>query len=549
MVEKLTKREAMQSRRGPVVLAILDGVGYGQYEEGDAVRSANTPTLDWLHENCLKTRLKAHGTAVGLPSDKDMGNSEVGHNAMGAGRVFEQGARLVNSAIESGDMFTDKAWQELIENVRQHESTLHFIGLFSDGNVHSNLDHLKAMIRQARKEGVQRVRVHALLDGRDVGETSALEYIDPFEEFVSELNEAGTFDARIASGGGRMRITMDRYQADWDMVKQGWETHVHGEGRRFSCAREAVETLREETGAIDQDLPPFVIAEDGEPVGRIQDHDSVVFFNYRGDRAIEITAAFEEDDFPHFDRGRRPDVCYAGMMEYDGDLHVPKRYLVAPPVIQRTLGDYLAALGVHSLSISETQKYGHVTYFFNGNKSGKINASLEDYIEIPSDRVPFEQRPWMKAAEITDYILDAIEESNYNFIRLNWANGDMVGHTGVYQAAQIAVETVDLCLGRLRKAVEKAGGILVVTADHGNADDMFEHNKDGSVKVENGRRKVRTSHSLNPVPCIIYDPEYKGDYSRKLRDDLGISSIPATCLELLGYNAPEDYDPAVFDVQ
>ena len=549
MVEKLTKREAMQSRRGPVGLAILDGVGYGQYEEGDAVRSANTPTLDWLHENCLKTRLKAHGTAVGLPSDKDMGNSEVGHNAMGAGRVFEQGARLVNSAIESGDMFTDKAWQELIENVRQHESTLHFIGLFSDGNVHSNLDHLKAMIRQARKEGVQRVRVHALLDGRDVGETSALEYIDPFEEFVSELNEAGTFDARIASGGGRMRITMDRYQADWDMVKQGWETHVHGEGRRFSCAREAVETLREETGAIDQDLPPFVIAEDGEPVGRIQDHDSVVFFNYRGDRAIEITAAFEEDDFPHFDRGRRPDVCYAGMMEYDGDLHVPKRYLVAPPVIQRTLGDYLAALGVHSLSISETQKYGHVTYFFNGNKSGKINASLEDYIEIPSDRVPFEQRPWMKAAEITDYILDAIEESNYNFIRLNWANGDMVGHTGVYQAAQIAVETVDLCLGRLRKAVEKAGGILVVTADHGNADDMFEHNKDGSVKVENGRRKVRTSHSLNPVPCIIYDPEYKGDYSRKLRDDLGISSIPATCLELLGYNAPEDYDPAVFDVQ
>lgn len=544
MLEKLHKLNGFTRRPGPVVLVIMDGVGYGKFAEGDAVRTAIKPHLDWFHAHCPNTKLKAHGTAVGMPSDADMGNSEVGHNALGCGRVFAQGAALVSEAIANGGLFAGKTWNDLVANALTHKSTLHFLGLFSDGNVHSHIDHLKAMIIEAKNRGVKRVRIHALLDGRDVGETSALEYVDPFEEFLRKLNGPG-FDARIASGGGRMYITMDRYNANWKMVERGWHTHVLGEGRQFASAHEAIVTLRNETKAIDQDLHNFVIAENGRPVGTVEDGDSVVFYNFRGDRSIEITAAFEEDAFTHFDRVRRPKVYYAGMMEYDGDLHVPKHYLVNPPVINRTVGEYLAALGLRTLAISETQKFGHVTYFYNGNKSGKIDDALETYVEVPSDILPFEQRPWMKAAEITDKVLEAIAAGKHDFIRLNLANGDMVGHTGVYAAVQVAVETVDLCLGRIRAAVEKAGGVMVITADHGNADDMFEHNKDGSAKVENGVTKVKTAHSLNPVPCIVYDPQSKGEYAAALRPGLGISSVAATCINLLGYEAPKDYDPSV----
>jgi 2,3-bisphosphoglycerate-independent phosphoglycerate mutase len=408
------------------------------------------------------------------------------------------------------------------------------------------MDHLKAMISQAKKEGVKRLRVHVLFDGRDVGETSALEYLDPFESFLKELNDGG-FDAKIGSGGGRMWITMDRYGADWSMVDRGWQTHVLGTSRQFASAHEAVETYRKEIpGIIDQDLKEFVIAENGKPIGTIEDGDSVVYFNFRGDRALEITAAFEEDKFDKFDRKRRPKVCYAGMMEYDGDLHVPRRYLVSPPSIDRTMGEYLAASGVRTLAISETQKYGHVTYFFNGNRTGKFDDKLETYVEIKSDVVPFEQRPWMKCAEITDQVLEAIGSGKYDFIRLNYPNGDMVGHTGIYQAVICSMEGMDIQLGRLVKAVDEAGAMMVITADHGNSDDMFEHDKKtGAVSLKaDGSPKAKTSHSLNPVPCIIYDPESKGEYAA-LNEGLGISSIAATCMQLLGYVPPEDYDKSV----
>ncbi|MGI6356206.1 MAG: 2,3-bisphosphoglycerate-independent phosphoglycerate mutase [Lentisphaerae bacterium] len=546
MTEKLSKATWFKGRRGPVVLVIMDGVGFGKYPEGDAVASAKKPTLDWLLATCPNTRLKAHGQAVGLPSDADMGNSEVGHNVIGCGRVFDQGAKLVSASIASGKMFEGQAWKDVSGNAVAKNSTLHFLGLFSDGNVHSHLDHLRAMIKRAAQDGVKKIRVHILLDGRDVGETSALEYVDPFEEFLAGVRDGGC-DARIASGGGRMHITMDRYGANWGMVERGWKTHVHGEGRQFASAREAIVTLRKETKAIDQDLGAFVIAEQGKPVGTIEDGDSVVFFNFRGDRALEITAAFEEDDFTKFDRGRRPQVVYAGMMEYDGDLNVPKRFLTSPPAIDRISGEFLCAMGVRTLACSETQKYGHVTYFYNGNRSGKINAALEDYVEVPSDIVPFEQRPWMKGAEITDVVVEGILSGKYDFIRCNFPNGDMVGHTGVYQAAEIGIECVDLCLGRICRAVEKTGGVLVVTADHGNADDMYEHKKDGSVVIEDGVKKVKTAHSLNPVPCIIYDPESQGEYKQELRSGLGISAIAATCMNLLGYEAPADYDPGVLE--
>lgn len=549
MLEALKKNDKFTPRRGPVVLAILDGVGYGKYQDGDAVAQAYVPTLDELRKDWPNTKLKAHGTAVGMPSDDDMGNSEVGHNAMGCGRVFAQGAKLVEEAIATGKLFEGKAWKDAVANVLANKSVLHFLGLFSDGNVHSNIAHLKAMIAEADKAGVETIRVHALLDGRDVPETSALDYIDPFEALLADYNAKGR-DYRIASGGGRMVITMDRYNANWDMVRKGWEIHVQGKGDMFKSAHEAVVALRERTEAIDQDLPPFVISDDGKtPVGAMHDGDSVVFFNYRGDRSLEITAAFEEgDSFTRFDRGVVPKVFYAGMMEYDGDLHAPKNYLVSPPEITRTLGEYLCASGINQLAISETQKFGHVTYFFNGNRSGKFSDTLETYEEIPSDIVPFEQRPWMKAAEITDEVVAAIASGKYQMVRFNFPNGDMVGHTGNMQAVRIAMEAADLCLGRICAAVKKAGGVMVVTADHGNADDMLEHDKKGNVKHdENGDASRKTSHSLNPVPCIVYDPEGKGEYTPELKEGLGISSVAATCMELLGFEAPADYDPSVLN--
>ena len=549
MLEALKVNDNFKGRKGPVVLMILDGVGFGKYKEGDGFYHANTPVLDKLLETCPSTKLKAHGTAVGLPSDGDMGNSEVGHNAIGCGRVFAQGAMLVNKAIETESLFNGEVWQELTTNCQEKDSTLHFLGLFSDGNVHSHMDHLKAMIERAKGQGIKKIRVHILLDGRDVPETSALDYVLPFEDYLAGMNADGC-DYRIASGGGRMVITMDRYGANWDMVRKGWDIHVLGKGRCFASAQEAIETLRQETGAIDQDLPPFVISDDGStPVGAVEDGDSVIFFNFRGDRALEITAAFEEDDFEYFDRGKRPDVLYAGMMEYDGDLKVPKKYLVTPPAIDRTMGEYLCASGVQQFAISETQKYGHVTYFFNGNRTGKFDEKMEEYVEIPSDIIPFEQRPWMKCAEITDHLCDAITSGKYKFLRLNYPNGDMVGHTGVYDAVLIAMASLDICIQRVINAIDKAGGILIISADHGNSDDMYEHDKKtGEVSLdENGVIKRKTSHSLNPVPCIIYDPQGQNEYATDLKEGLGISSLAATCIELLGFESPEGYDSSVLN--
>jgi len=529
----------------------MDGVGYGEYRDGDAVAQADMRHFRAMESTSPATKLKAHGTAVGLPSDEDMGNSEVGHNAIGCGRVFAQGAKLVGASIASKAMFGGHVWRELIARVKAKGGTLHFLGLFSDGNVHSHIDHLKAMIEQAAREDVKRVRVHALLDGRDVGSQSALEYILPFEEFLAGFNARG-FDYRIGSGGGRQYITMDRYGANWDMVKRGWDCHVKGLGRPFSSARKAVETYRAENPRlIDQDMGEFVIVDDKGPIGRINDGDSVIYFNFRGDRAIEITNAFEDENFSKFDRGPRPDVFYAGMMQYDGDLGVPRNYLVTPPAIDRTVGEYLAASGIKSLAISETQKYGHVTYFFNGNRTGKFSEALEDYVEVPSDRVPFEQRPWMKCAEIADKVIAAIESGKYRFIRLNFPNGDMVGHTGVFQSVVCSMESMDIQLGRLEEAIRKAGGVMILTADHGNSDDMVEHDKKTKKALleTDGSPKAKTSHSLNPVPCVIYDPETKDEYDKALNSGLGISSLAATCMELLGFAPPKDYDRSVLKMK
>ena len=549
MANTLKKSAKFESAKGPVLTVVMDGVGIGAQNESNAILAAHTPTLDYLEANCPMVKLKAHGTAVGLPSDDDMGNSEVGHNALGSGQVFAQGAKLVSNSIETGKMFEGKAWCEIVENAKN--ATLHFLGLFSDGNVHSHIDHLKAMIARAKEEGVSKVRVHILLDGRDVGETSALDYVRPFEEFLASLNSDG-FDAKIASGGGRMNITMDRYEADWSMVERGWAVHVLGEGRQFASAEEAIVTYRAETGAIDQDLGAFVIAENGEPVGKIADGDSVVFFNFRGDRSIEISKAFEDADFNKFDRKSFPKVVYAGMLEYDGDLHIPSRYLVNPPEITNTMGEYLTNTGISILAISETQKYGHVTYFWNGNKSGKFSEELETYIEIPSDVVPFEQRPWMKCAEITDKLIECLESGKYQCLRVNFPNGDMVGHTGNFLATECSMEALDLQLARILKVIDRLGGVVIFTADHGNADEMYETDKKtGAVKVgKDGSMKSKTSHTLNPVPCYIYDKSGRADYTVKADEgQFGLSNVAATVVNLLGYDAPEMWDESIIEAK
>ena len=549
MVNALKKSEKFKGIAGPLVTIVMDGVGIAPDNAANAVKAAHTPTLDRIMASYPTVAIKAHGTAVGLPSDDDMGNSEVGHNALGAGQVFAQGAKLVSLSIETGKMFESNTWKDIVSQVNSNKSTLHFIGLFSDGNVHSHIDHLKAMIERAKAEGVSSVRIHTLIDGRDVGETSALDYILPFEDFLSGMRSAD-FDVKIASGGGRMQITMDRYEANWKMVENGWYTHVLGEGRQFASAKDAVEAYRAELHVIDQDLPPFVIAENGEPVGTVEDGDAVIFYNFRGDRAIEISKAFEGGaDFDKFDRKRVPSVIYAGMLEYDGDLHIPSRYLVNPPEITNTQSEYLVATGINQLAISETQKYGHVTYFWNGNKSGKFDEKLETYIEIPSDVVPFEQRPWMKCAEITDRLIECLKSGEYKYLRVNFPNGDMVGHTGNFLATECSMEALDLQLARILAVVEELKGVALITADHGNADEMYEIDKKTGMPKQgkDGSFKAKTSHTLNPVPLIFYDNFYADTYKVKENGEFGLSNVAATTVNLLGYEAPEMWDTSVIE--
>lgn len=552
---KLVKHSSGRSVTGPVVLAIMDGVGLykGQAEgyPGNALDLANAPFLkDQLKNAPIRLQLKAHGTAVGMPSDADMGNSEVGHNALGAGRIFDQGAKLVAGAIDSGKLFQGEAWMDLVGTPEKpgaalKGSTLHFMGLLSDGNVHSHIDHLIAMLKKAHEVGVPQVRIHILLDGRDVEETSALIYVDQLEAVLQELDPSGK-NYRIASGGGRMKITMDRYDADWSMVELGWKTHVAGEGRMFSSAREAIETLRSEApGIIDQDLPPFVIAEDGAAVGPIKDGDAVIFFNFRGDRAIEISRAFVEPDFKIFERKPNVSVKFAGMMQYDGDLKMPPVFLVNPPAINETLTEYLVAAGVKQYALSETQKYGHVTYFWNGNNSAKISEELETWEEIPSDVISFDEKPRMKADEIGNALIKAIESGEYGFLRVNFANGDMVGHTGVLEAAIAAVEAVDQNLARVYEAVQKKGGVLLITADHGNCEQMFEEDKKTGQPLRNseGGYVSKTSHTLNPVPFLVL-----GNVDGLAPADVqepGLANVAATVMTLLGYEPPASYLPSV----
>ncbi|MDE2611986.1 MAG: 2,3-bisphosphoglycerate-independent phosphoglycerate mutase [Burkholderiales bacterium] len=545
---KLEPNPRRPAPSGPVVFLVLDGVGIGCGDEFDAVHVARTPTLDRLRREGVWRTLRAHGKAVGLPSDADIGNSEVGHNILGAGRVFPQGASSVETAFANGAIWQG-AWRRVADNARREGATLHFIGLLSDGNVHAHQRHLEALLERAAAEGVRRLRVHALLDGRDVPDHSAERYLGRLEERLERLRESGTCDARIASCGGRMVTTMDRYEADWRIVEAGWRVQVLGEGRKFPGALAGLSALRaEQPGLSDQVVPPFVVADAaGHALGPIVDGDSVVLFNFRGDRAIEVSLAFESDaSFDRVERVRVPRVCYAGMMLYDGDRHIPAEFLVSPATVSDTLSECLAQSGCTQFACAETQKYGHITYFWNGNRSSKFSERNEVYLEIPSDRVPFDQRPWMKSAETADAVIAAIDAGRARFVRANFAAGDMVGHTGNLDAAVIAVEALDLSLARVAAAVQRRGGVLVVTADHGNADDMVERDADGRpLRTPAGVPIGRTSHTRNPVPFIVWRP---AGSALALRDDLpeaGLANVAATLMELLGYVAPASYEPSL----
>ncbi len=535
-------------RDRPLVLVVMDGIGVGKGDAYDAVALAHTPNLDRLVSETART-LRAHGTAVGLPSDADMGNSEVGHNILGAGRIFDQGAKRIDNALASGSIWRSEAWQQIVDRCGNGGGTLHLIGLLSDGNVHSNISHLFEIFRQAAEDGISTIRVHALFDGRDVPDPSAERYIERTE---AEFDKYPNVDIRFASGGGRMVTTMDRYGADWSVVDAGWHAHVLGDAHPVPDIRTGVEWGRSTGVRSDQLLPAFTIVDETQqPAGRIVDGDAVAVFNFRGDRAIELSQAFEAgSDFEEFDRERVPEVYFAGMALYDGDTNTPASYLVGPESVDMTVSEIIASVGISQWAGAETQKFGHITYFWNGNRSSKFDQNLETYVEIPSDLVPFNERPWMKSAETADAAIEAVRSGEFGFIRMNFAGGDMVGHTADLAATRIAVESVDLAIGRIADAVAAASGCLVVTADHGNADDKAERDSDGEPLMrENGEPELRTAHSLNPVIFAVHDEAGSPIHLRDDLPDAGLANVAATILQLLGVEVPSDYEPSLLDAR
>ncbi len=542
---------------GPIVLAILDGVGLAPDGPGNAVSRARTPFLGMAAREYPHVALEASGEAVGLiPSQ--MGNSEVGHNTMGAGRMVKQGIARINEAFSSGEVFESDAWKGAMLRVlgegkggfpidnnsiswyngEINQRTLHFAGIFSDGGVHSDIKHLMQMVAQAYSEGVRRMRIHAVFDGRDVPPQSEPKYIREFEAFATQFAGA---DIKIASGGGRMTTVSDRYENDWQMVARGWDMMVNGEANYyFKTAEEAINILRRiDPGVQDQNLPAFVIVDDDEkPVGKIEKGDALIYFDFRADRAIEIAMAFTYWDFPYFNRGNYTpdDVYFVGMTEYNSDTHVPEHRLVQPVVFSETLNRFLGERGISELAVSETVKFGHVTYYFNGNSYEK--AAGEEHLQIDSYAGPFEVRPWMRTAEITDTVIENLDK--YKFVRLNYPGGDMVGHTADMEATVIAIEAIDLSLARIAQKVDELGGCLIIVADHGNAEELLD---------ANGNKK--TSHTTNRVPCIIYDNTVnKGKYQMALMARPGLANIAATVAVLLGQNDyPEGWNRPLIEIK
>ena len=533
------------SGRGPLIHVVLDGWGVGAADGTNAVNKANLPVMSRLIRGCPYTQLWTHGKYVGLPNEKDMGGSEVGHMTMGAGMVMEQGPTLIQDLLQSGEFFENPVLSRIIQNCVERDTPLHLLGLLSNGNIHSHVDHTEAIIRHAFQSGIRRCYLHALLDGRDAGVQSALDFTEPFEKLFSELKgQRPGIDYAFASGGGREVITMDR-DNNWEKIETGWRIHVQGQSEnQFPSIRDAIEHFRKQNPEIiDQDIPGFVIIRKGEAVGRIEDQHALIFTNFRGDRATEFSQAVLADDFPYFERYRCPEVLFAGMTQYDQDNQIPPDYLVGTPVVEEPFGKRILELGLKQFRLSETQKFAHVTFFYNGGYREPLDPLKENYHFIASDKIPsFAERPAMKAPGISKKAVEFINSGEYQYGLINFANADMVGHTGDFQATVRAVEAVDSALDNIVRAIDAVNGLLVITADHGNADEMLISNQNGTLEIS-------AKHSLNPVPFLIYDPLYNGDYRLKpfgQEYNNNLSNIAATNFLLLGQAVPDDLAPSLF---
>ena len=498
----------------PIALIIMDGFGESKITEGNAVLNAKTPNLDKLVSECPNTLIAASGMDVGLPEGQ-MGNSEVGHTNIGAGRIVYQDLTRVSKSIVDGDFFTNEVLVEAMNNAKN--SALHLMGLISDGGVHSHIDHLKALIKMAKEQGVENVFVHGFTDGRDVAPTSALSFVEDIENY---MNEVGV--GKFASLSGRY-YSMDRDKR-WERVQLAYEAMVNGKGNTATSAKEAIEKSYADDKIDEFVVPTVMVDENGQPVGLIKENDSIVFGNFRPDRAREITRALVCDEFVGFDRPCMK-TFFVCLTTYDVTI---KNVNVAfkPQSLKNTLGEYLAANGKTQLRAAETEKYAHVTFFFNGGVE-EANEG-EERLLVPSPKVAtYDLQPEMNAPELTEKVLSKIDEDKYDFIVLNYANPDMVGHTGVVDAAIKAVETVDTCVGKVVEKILSKNGNVLITADHGNAELMQDPETKTTV----------TAHSTNPVPFIVVGEEFK---TSKLRDGGRLSDIAPTVLDMMNLKKPEE---------
>lgn len=504
------------SKKKPTVLMILDGYGLNDKVEGNAVKQANTPVMDDLMANCPFVEGQASGMAVGLPEGQ-MGNSEVGHLNMGAGRIVYQELTRITKSIQDGDFFENEAFLAAAKNCKENGSALHLMGLVSDGGVHSHINHIYGLLEFAKRQGLDKVFIHCFLDGRDTPPASGKEYVTALMDKCEELGVG-----QVASVMGRY-YAMDRDNR-WDRVEKAYRALRFGEGKQAKCGACAIQASYDE-GVTDEFVVPTVVAKDGEAVGKIQDKDSVIFFNFRPDRAREMTHVFCDNEFTGFNRGdARPDVTYVCFTDYDTT--IPNK-LVAfnKEEIIHTFGEFLAENGLKQARIAETEKYAHVTFFFNGGVEQPNEG--EDRILVKSPKVAtYDLQPEMSAYQVCDKLVEAIKSEKYDVIIINFANPDMVGHTGVQAAAIKAVETVDECVGKAVAAIKEVNGQLFICADHGNAEQLIDY--------ETG--EPFTAHTTNPVPFILVnaDPEYT------LREGGCLADIAPTLIELMGMEQPKE---------
>ena len=496
------------------MLMILDGFGINENEEANAVKLANTPNIDKLMKTCPTTKIYTSGLNVGLP-DGQMGNSEVGHTNIGAGRIVYQELTRITKSIEDGDFFSNSELVDAIENCKKNNSKLHILGLLSDGGVHSHIRHLFATLELAKRKDFENVYIHCFMDGRDTPPTSGENYIMKLEE---KIREKGI--GKIASISGRF-YAMDRDKR-WNRVQKAYAAIVNGEGIKCTSAISAIESSYQKE-VFDEFVEPTVICQNNEPIAKIEENDSVIFFNFRPDRARELTRAIVDKNFNEFET-KKMNLCYVCFTQYDETMPNVK-IAFKPETLKNTFGEYIANKGLTQLRIAETEKYAHVTFFFNGGEEKQYPG--EDRILVPSPKVEtYDQKPEMSAYEVTDKVVEAIQSDKYDVVILNFANTDMVGHTGSLPAAIKAVEAVDECVGKIVKIIEEKKGNLIITADHGNAEQMIDY----------ATGEPHTAHTTNPVPIILITE----DQTIKLKENGKLADLAPTMLDLMGIEKPEE---------